>query len=64
MKIYYILNTVSEFDAEIRGYYSSLEKAEEALKDCSDWYRSKGKGRIYEVELDSKDRDHKLVYEN
>ena len=63
MKIYYILNTVSEHSTTINGYFSSLEKAKDALESCCDWYRSYGTGRIYEVELNTKNYP-KLVYKN
>ena len=62
MKIYYILNTINEWDTTINGYFSSLDKAKEALKKCCDWYRSDGTGRIYEIELDSLSSIPKLVY--
>ena len=65
MKIYYIENNVDERGTHvIMGYYSTLEKAKEALKDCCDWYRSKGTGEIYEVELDAKHQYPELVYKN
>lgn len=63
-KIYYIENLVTEWRTRIVGYYSSLENAKEALKDCADWYRPNGTGKIYEVELDSHEKYPKLVYEN
>lgn len=62
-KIYYIENTVNEFHRVIVGYYSTLKKAKEALKDCCNWYRPKGTGYIYEVELDT-DSTPKLVYKS
>lgn len=62
-KIYYIENLVSEWCSRIVGYYSTLENAKEALKDCADWYRPNGTGKIYEVELDSNELYPKLVYE-
>jgi hypothetical protein len=45
--IYFIENTVDEWHTRIAGYFLSLEEAKEALKECSDWYRSKGTGTIY-----------------
>lgn len=63
MKIYFIKNTINEYDTTIRGYFSSLDNAKEALKKCEDWWRSKGTGRIYEVELDTLNSYPKLVYE-
>ena len=64
MKVYYILNTTGEYNTSIKGYFSSLDKAKEALKQCCDWYRSYGTGRIYEIELDSLSSMPKLVYRN
>ena len=52
--IYYIENTVNEQGRrEITGYFSTLQKAKETLKHCSDWYRSMNTGCIYRAELDS-----------
>lgn len=62
-KIYYIENTVDEWHTEISGYFATLDKAKEALKDCRDWYRPQGTGRIYEVGFGLGKRP-KLVYEN
>lgn len=64
MLIYYIQNTINERgDTTINGYFSSLKKAKEELKNCCDWYRSYGTGKIYTVELNSKDYPE-LVFEN
>jgi hypothetical protein len=52
MKLYYIENAASERHSLINGYFSTLQKAQEALKDCCDWYRSKGTGEIYQVDID------------
>ena len=50
-EIFYIENSISERNSCIRGYFSNLDDAKEALKDCNDWYRSKGTGRIYRIEF-------------
>ena len=63
-KIYYIQNTINEYQSRITGYYSSFEKAKEALKECNDWYRSKGTGKIYKVQLDVSAFFTTLIYEN
>ena len=62
MKIYYIETTNNEWDSSIKGYYSTLEKAKEALQHESNWYRPNGTGEIYELTLDT--NETKLVYEN
>lgn len=62
--LYYIKNTVNECDSRIQGYFSTLDKAQEALKDCCDWYRSKGTGKIYRVDMDTLDPDPVLVCED
>lgn len=51
--IYYIENTVNEYNRSISRYCSSLEEAKRELQDCSDWYCSQGTGRIYAVRLDT-----------
>lgn len=60
--IYYIKNTVDEWNSRISGFFPTLDEAKEALKKCNDWYRSAGTGKIYfcEFGLGSKE---KLVYE-
>lgn len=63
-KLYYIKNTINEYGSSIRGYYSSLKKAKEALKDCQDWYRSKGTGSIYAVDLNTANPVETLVFKN
>jgi hypothetical protein len=62
MKIYYIYTTDNEWRGSIKGYYSSLEKAKEALQYHSNWYRPNGTGEIHEITLDSNEK--RLVYEN
>lgn len=62
MKIYYIKTTDNERSSSIKGYYSTLEKAKEALQDESNWYRPNGTGEIYEITLDTNEVN--LVYDN
>lgn len=45
--MYFIRNSYDEYESTITGYFSMLEAAKEALKDCADWYRPKGTGTIY-----------------
>lgn len=52
MELFYIKNTIDERSSQISGYFSTLEKALEALKDCCDWYRSNGTGEIYKINVD------------
>lgn len=61
MKIYYIKTSDNEWSRSIKGYYSTLEKAKEAILHENDWYRENGTGQIYELTLDS--NVTKLVYE-
>ena len=49
--IFYIENTYDEFHTRIRGYFKTFEDALQSLAKCSDWYRDKGTGRIYMMEL-------------
>ena len=44
---FYISNTVDEWHSQTSGTFQDYDKAKEALKDCADWYCSKGTGRIY-----------------
>lgn len=46
---YEIRNSVSESRTTVTGRYATLDMAIEALKDCCDWYRPKGTGKIYEM---------------
>ncbi len=48
---YEIVNSISEMRSRVSGRYPTLEAAEEALKDCCDWYRPKGTGTINVVEF-------------
>ena len=53
-KIYCIKNTIDSYGTLIIvGFYSTYEKALEAVQECADWYRPKGTGHIYEVILDT-----------
>ncbi|MGN0004567.1 MAG: hypothetical protein ACI37Z_01120 [Candidatus Gastranaerophilaceae bacterium] len=64
MKIFYILNTTGERSRQISGYFSTLEKAKQALKACSDWYRENGTGKIYSINIDELEPVPELIYEN
>lgn len=61
--IYYIENTINEFGSIITGYFSTIEDAKEALKECSDWFKPKGTGEIYFKEF-GLNKPSKLVYKN
>ena len=50
-KIYYIECTTSEFSSVIKGYFETLEEAQEALKSCSNWYAPNNTGKIYSKEF-------------
>lgn len=50
-KIYFILNTIDEFNTSVSGYFPTYEKAYEALKECYNWWQEKGTGEIWEAEL-------------
>ena len=52
MKLFYIQNTTDEFRSAVSGYFSTFENAQEALKDCCDWYCKDGTGRIYQIDMD------------
>lgn len=49
--IYYIKNQVSETRDEIKGVFQSYDDAFNELKNCSDWYRENGTGKIYFLEF-------------
>ena len=49
--IFIIKNTISETESTTSGFFPTLPKAKEALKECCDWYSSKGTGRIYFCEF-------------
>ena len=44
---FYISNTVGEWKSETTGTFPTYDEAKEALKECADWYCSKGTGTIY-----------------
>lgn len=44
---FYISNTVGEWHSQTSGTFQTYDEAKEALKECADWYCSKGTGRIY-----------------
>ena len=59
--VYFIENTINEFATTVKGYFSTLDDAKEALKECSNWFRPKGTGRIYFQEF-GLNKPTKLVY--
>lgn len=61
-KLYYITNTINEWQSKTSGFFKSLDEAMKALEECCDWYRPKGTGCIWEVEFGLNKRA-KLVYE-
>lgn len=64
-ELYYIENDVNERGScRISGYFSTFDKAQEALKSCCDWYCSKGTGKIYRVDMDTLDPNDVLVCTN
>ena len=69
MKYYEIWNTISERKAECTEMCTTLDIAKDHLKNNhSDWYRPKGTGSIYEIELIVENsgtitKNSKLVYE-
>ncbi len=62
-KIYFIENTVDEMRSKVSGYFKSYEDAYEGLKECADWWREKGTGKIYEVTF-GLHQQRKLVYDS
>ena len=48
-RIFYIENTIDEWRRGISGYFPTLDAAKEGLKDCADWYRPNGTGKIYSI---------------
>lgn len=60
--VYYIKNTVSEYNSVINCYFKTLDEAKEALKKCCDWYRPNGTGRIYWIEF-GLNKHPKLMYQ-
>ena len=61
-RYYEIHNTISESRSTVTGRYATKSAAMEALKNCCDWYRPKGTGKIYEVNC-YVDYDHKVTIE-
>lgn len=61
--IYYIENTIDEWHTKISGYFKTLGDAQDGLKECADWYRPKGTGKIYFKEF-GLDKPARLVFEN
>lgn len=59
--VFYIENTISEHSSKISGYFEFLDEAKKALKECSDWYKPNGTGRIYWIEF-GLNESPKLVY--
>ena len=49
IEYYAIENTVNEYHTAVTGKYKTLEDAKNDLCNHSDWYCSKGTGRIYKV---------------
>ena len=45
--VYYIETTKNEWKSNIEGFFNTLEEAEEALKECSNWYGPQGSGKIF-----------------
>lgn len=62
MEIYYIENSINERHTTVSGYFMSLDEAKEALKQCSDWYRDYGTGRIYKIHT-GLNRRPELIFE-
>ena len=65
---YEIHNTISESQTAVTGRYATKSAAMEAFKDCCDWYRPKGTGKIYKIsyytDFDRKVTvDTKLIFE-
>lgn len=61
--LFYIENTINEIHSNRSGYFKTLDEAKEALKECCDWFRPKGTGRIYYVEF-GLNKKRTLVYKN
>lgn len=60
--IYYIENTINEWQRAISGYFLSYEDAFAALAECCNWYEEKGTGRILCVEP-GLHKEPKVVYQ-
>lgn len=61
--IYIIENSTSEWSRSDQGYYLSIGDAVDGIKNCCDWYRSDGTGRIYRVEPGTR-KTRTLVWQN
>jgi len=44
---FFISNTVDDRNSTTSGTFQTYDEAKEALKECADWYCSKGTGTIY-----------------
>lgn len=44
---FYISNTVDDWHSQTSGTFQTYDEAKEGLKECADWYCSKGTGTIY-----------------
>ena len=51
MVYYEIVNTGSEYRSDVVSRWTTLELAKEKIKDCADWYREKGTGGIFKVDI-------------
>ena len=60
--VYYIENTIDEIHTKISGYFKTFGEAMDGLKDCADWFRDNGTGKIYFQEYGFHSR-RRLVYE-
>ena len=49
--VYYIENSVNEYQSCIRGYFKSLKDAKIALEDCSYWFKPSNTGKIYKQQF-------------
>lgn len=45
--IYFIENVLDEIHTGISGVFKTLDDAKEGLKDCADWFRPNGTGKIF-----------------
>ena len=62
-EIFFIENTIDEWNTSIKGYFPTFEEAKEKLAECCDWYCAKGTGKIYKVKFGLNARPE-LVYSN
>lgn len=61
--IFYIENTIDERRSKITAFFPTYDAALEGIKDCADWQRPKGTGRIYSAEFGLNGK-RTLLYEN